>query len=161
MRPCHNRFTFLCRDCSRVGPGSRFWPIKETPPVAAGKHFSLMRKMPMRKNLVRKSLLPALTSGFGCWHMQTCFLGLWQLSCDHGAKGPRMKVAYWEERMEAWPLSGPWWPHWTANQTRTGHCIKLYSLLYKILRVFFLSGLPCWLRRWRICLQCRRPEFNP
>ena len=22
-------------------------------------------------------------------------------------------------------------------------------------------GLPCWLRKWRICLQCRRPGFNP
>ena len=23
------------------------------------------------------------------------------------------------------------------------------------------QGLPCWLRRYRICLQCRRPGFDP
>ena len=25
----------------------------------------------------------------------------------------------------------------------------------------FLRGLPWWLRRYRICLQCRRPRFDP
>ena len=89
-----------------------------------------------------KSLLPALTSCFGCWYMQTCFLDLWQLSCDQEAKGSRMKFTYWEERMEAWQLSGPWWLHWTANQSRAGYCIKLYSLLYKILEVFCQVGFP-------------------
>ena len=24
-----------------------------------------------------------------------------------------------------------------------------------------LDGLPCWLRQYRICLQCKRPRFNP
>ena len=24
-----------------------------------------------------------------------------------------------------------------------------------------IEGLPQWLRRWRICLQCRRPRFDP
>ena len=25
----------------------------------------------------------------------------------------------------------------------------------------WFTGLPCWLRWWRICLQCRRPRFDP
>jgi len=25
----------------------------------------------------------------------------------------------------------------------------------------FLFGIPWWLRRYRICLQCRRPGFDP
>ena len=133
---------FFASDCSRVGPGTWFWPIKETPPVAAGRHFSLMRKRPMRKKPCHEIPVACPTSCFGCWYMQTCFLDLWQLSCDQGAKGSRMKFTYWEERMEAWQLSGPWWLHWTANQSRAGYSIKLYSLLYKILEVFCQVGFP-------------------
>ena len=30
-----------------------------------------------------------------------------------------------------------------------------------LMSAFGVNGLPWWLRRWRICLQCRKPWFDP
>ena len=42
------------------------------------------------------------------------------------------------------------------------HCNFLLSPFSELLiLVIILLGLPWWLRQLRICLQCRRPRFNP
>ena len=43
---------------------------------------------------------------------------------------------------------------------------KLHQIITRWTQIVFhsdlqWSGLPWWLRRWRICLQCRRPGFGP
>ena len=39
-------------------------------------------------------------------------------------------------------------------------CVRLYTHPHAYTHTVEYWGLPWWLRWWRICLQCRRPEFD-
>ena len=39
--------------------------------------------------------------------------------------------------------------------------IVIHHACFNSMSKYLLTGLPCWLSWWRVCLQCRRPGFNP
>ena len=40
-------------------------------------------------------------------------------------------------------------------------CSRNLTFFFFIIKVLIALVLPSWLRRWRICLQCERPRFDP
>ena len=53
-------------------------------------------------------------------------------------------ITFHTKRYRCTSLGKPWW------------ICKFYSVFE-----YIFSGIPLWLRGWRLCLQCRRPEFDP
>ena len=49
--------------------------------------------------------------------------------------------------------------HWIIEKQKNSR--KILLLLHWLGESLWLCGLPWWFRQWRVCLQCRRPGFDP
>ena len=61
------------------------------------------------------------------------------------------------------PREGNGYPRWLHGQKIWWAIVQGFTKSQRQLSDWatFILGLPCWLRWWRICPKCRRPEFDP
>ena len=82
------------------------------------------------------------------------------LSCIGEGNGNPLQCSFLENPRDG----GAWWAAFygvTQSRTRLKWLSSMICIMYMYIYICIYTYTPWWLRQWRICLQCRRPGFNP